>query len=101
MTPPSFKVDEDVIRDSLKRKRLLDYKSVSQSVSPDLLHSLEVAVHVLRLGVDELAGVVRAELLQDTLGERAHYQDGSERKILINNNNVENLQLHTYTIQST
>ena len=32
MSPPSFKVDEDVIRDSLKRKRLLDYKSVSQSV---------------------------------------------------------------------
>ena len=78
MTPPSFKVDEDVIRDSLKRKRLLDYKSVSLSVSPDLLHSLEVAVHVLGLGVDELAGVVGAELLQDTLGERAHYQDWSE-----------------------
>ena len=77
MTPPSFKVDEDVIRDSLKRNKLI----TSHSDSPNLLHSLEIAVHVLGLRVDELAGVVGAEFLQDTLGERTHYEDWSKRQI--------------------
>ena len=44
-----------------------------------LLHSLEVAVHILRLAVDELAGMVRAELLEDTMREGSHNQDGSVR----------------------
>ena len=39
VTPSPLEVDEDVIRDSL-------------------LHRLEVAVHVLRLAVDELTGMV-------------------------------------------
>ena len=56
VTPSPLEVDEDVIRDSL-------------------LHRLEVAVHVLRLAVDELAGMVRAKLLQDALGEGAQYED--------------------------
>ena len=56
VTPSPLEVDEDVIRDSL-------------------LHRLEVAVHVLRLAVDELTGMVRAKLLQDALGEGAQYED--------------------------
>ena len=32
MTPPSFKVDEDVIRDSLKRNRLITRLQVNQTV---------------------------------------------------------------------